>query len=186
MQPIRSGRRPVESGVDSDCNSGGAATSGDRARSLDRTAAAQRPVIVWFTRRNYPRHRALDPSGLPSTFDEWLANAGYKVERTGASPARRVVIDPVRVCSVVSRCLASNPTLRRGPSSLGLLQRQRSAGRGGRTRVPIAKRGDHVADWFAGIAATSLSREYTSSSTFSLARTAISSSDGVCAMRSPT
>jgi hypothetical protein len=60
-------------------------------RSFDR-ATARRRVTVWFTRKNYPKHRALDPSGLPATFDEWLANAGYDVEWTG--PALRVVIDP--------------------------------------------------------------------------------------------
>jgi hypothetical protein len=65
--------------------------SGAGVRSLDGVAARRR-VIVWFTRRNYPKHRALDPSGLPATFDEWLANAAYDVEWTGA--ARRVVIDP--------------------------------------------------------------------------------------------
>lgn len=96
MRPIRSGRRPVESGVGSDRNFDITATSAARrradVRSLDKGAAAQRRVIVWFTRRNYPRHRALDPSGLPATFDEWLASTGYDVERT--SPALRVVIDP--------------------------------------------------------------------------------------------
>jgi hypothetical protein len=67
---------------------------GGGVRSLD-GAAARRWVTVWFTRKNYPKHRALDPSGLPSTFDEWLANAGYEV--TPAGPALlRVVIDPAR------------------------------------------------------------------------------------------
>ena len=61
-------------------------------------------MTVWFTRKNYPKHRALDPSGLPATFDEWLANAGYEVERTG--PALRVVIDPAAFstwCRAASR-----------------------------------------------------------------------------------
>lgn len=82
--PIRSGHRPVESGVGSDRYSLTAATSGPR----------ERHVIVWFTRKNYAMHRALDPSGLPATFDEWLASMAYAVAR--AIPAPRVVIDPVR------------------------------------------------------------------------------------------
>jgi hypothetical protein len=84
--------------VGSDRNTDATMTSDARGRagtrSSDKRAAAQRRVTVWFTRRNYPSHRALDPSGLPSTFDEWLANVGHEVERTG--PALRVVIDPAR------------------------------------------------------------------------------------------
>jgi hypothetical protein len=60
------------------------------------SGARERQVIVWFTRKNYAMHRALDPSGLPATFDEWLASMGYSVAR---APARRVVIDPVRFAS---------------------------------------------------------------------------------------
>jgi len=67
--------------VGSDRNTDATMTSDARGRagtrSSDKRAAAQRRVTVWFTRRNYPSHRALDPSGLPSTFDEWLGSADY-------------------------------------------------------------------------------------------------------------
>jgi hypothetical protein len=49
-------------------------------------------AIVWFTRKNYVAHRALDPEGLPPTFDEWRALVG---QRTGQKrPYRRVVFNP--------------------------------------------------------------------------------------------
>jgi len=50
-----------------------------------------RSAIAWFTRRNYPHHRALDPTGLPLTFDEWQSRAGMP-----SSSSVRVVIDPAR------------------------------------------------------------------------------------------
>lgn len=54
----------------------------------------RRRAVAWFTRRNYLQHRALDPGGLPATFDEWLAQAEGAVTR--ATPALRIVIDPVQ------------------------------------------------------------------------------------------
>jgi hypothetical protein len=53
----------------------------------------RRPAIAWFTRRNYPRHRALDPTGLPVTYDDWLARSGNS-EPVGGGV--RVVIDPAK------------------------------------------------------------------------------------------
>jgi hypothetical protein len=48
--------------------------------------------IAWFTRRNYAAHRALDPEGLPPTFDEWRALVG---QHTGhIRPHMRVVFSP--------------------------------------------------------------------------------------------
>jgi hypothetical protein len=35
----------------------------------------QRKAVPWFTRKNYTAHRALDPTGLPATFDEWQSHA---------------------------------------------------------------------------------------------------------------
>jgi hypothetical protein len=67
-------------------------------------SVAGRAAIAWFTRRNYPKHRALDPTGLPATFDEWLEYAGGEVHRTGR--ALRVVIDPTQFstwCRIASR-----------------------------------------------------------------------------------
>jgi hypothetical protein len=46
----------------------------------------------------------LDPSGLPSSFDEWLADVGNQAEP--ANRALRVVIDPARFgawCRAASR-----------------------------------------------------------------------------------
>ncbi len=51
----------------------------------------RRPAIAWFTRRNYPRHRALDPAGLPLTFDDWQSRF---TEPSKVSV--RVVIDPAK------------------------------------------------------------------------------------------
>jgi hypothetical protein len=49
-------------------------------------------AIVWFTRKNYTAHRALDPEGLPPTFDEWRAHVGH---HTGLKrPYLRVVFCP--------------------------------------------------------------------------------------------
>src|SRR5690242_10127116 len=31
--------------------------------------------LAWFTRQDYPNHRALDPENLHDTFEEWLKNA---------------------------------------------------------------------------------------------------------------
>lgn len=45
-------------------------------------------AIAWFTRKNYVGHRALDPAGLPSTFDEWRVRAGQH------RPDVRVVFSP--------------------------------------------------------------------------------------------
>lgn len=59
-------------------------------------------AVPWFTRRNYLQHRALDPGGLPATFDEWLAHA----EGGQATPGLRVVIDPIQFsawCRAASR-----------------------------------------------------------------------------------
>ena len=53
----------------------------------------RRPAIAWFTRRNYVRHRALDPVGLPLTFDDWLSHVGFG---DTTMPAIRVVIDPAK------------------------------------------------------------------------------------------
>jgi hypothetical protein len=53
-----------------------------------------RPVVAWFTRKNYQRHRALDPAGLPVAFEDWLFSAGQQV--VAASPSARVVIDPAK------------------------------------------------------------------------------------------
>ena len=49
-------------------------------------------ATVWFTRKNYAGHRALDLDGLPPTFDEWLALVGNRVgpKRT----CMRVVFSP--------------------------------------------------------------------------------------------
>ena len=58
------------------------------ARTMSRSA------IAWFTRRNYSQHRALDPLGLPLTFDEWLFGAGQPKDAGRASA--RVVIDPAK------------------------------------------------------------------------------------------
>ena len=99
------------SGVDG----GGVYSLDGGVRSLD-GAAARRWVTVWFTRKNYPKHRALDPSGLPSTFDEWLANAGYEVY-AGLVPHCCVLsLTPPGSRRGVARPRAS-PTLRRGQSS---------------------------------------------------------------------
>lgn len=49
-------------------------------------------AIAWFTRKNYAGHRALDPAGLPSTFDEWRCRAGQPVGRH--CPGARVVFSP--------------------------------------------------------------------------------------------
>jgi hypothetical protein len=51
----------------------------------------RRRAIAWFTRRNYPRHRALDPLGLPVTYDDWLGRTG---QRDHFGQRARVVIDP--------------------------------------------------------------------------------------------
>ncbi len=49
-------------------------------------------AIVWFTRKNYAAHRALDPEGLPPTFDEWQAHVR---QQTGQKrPYMRVVFSP--------------------------------------------------------------------------------------------
>ena len=64
----------------------------------------QRRAIAWFTRKNYARHRALDPAGLPPTYDEWLTHAEFELARMPT--ATRVVIDPVRFaawCRTTSR-----------------------------------------------------------------------------------
>ncbi|HLJ04970.1 MAG TPA: hypothetical protein VKT26_01795 [Acetobacteraceae bacterium] len=53
----------------------------------------RRLAIAWFTRRNYVRHRALDPIGLPLTFDEWLSREG---PGDATMSALRVVIDPAK------------------------------------------------------------------------------------------
>jgi hypothetical protein len=53
----------------------------------------RRRAIAWFTPRNYPRHRALDPLGLPVTYDDWLRSIG---QRDHSGPRARVVIDPVK------------------------------------------------------------------------------------------
>jgi len=53
-------------------------------------------VCAWLTREDYAAHRALDPNGLPATFDEWLRNAERGVEdvkRKGIF-LHRVAIDP--------------------------------------------------------------------------------------------
>lgn len=52
----------------------------------------RRRAIAWFTRKNFGGHRALDPAGLPPTYDEWHARAGEYVAK--AEPGVRVVIDP--------------------------------------------------------------------------------------------
>ncbi len=57
-------------------------------------APVRHAAIVWFTRRNYTRHRAMDPSGLPASFDEWLVHAERTSRDTGI--AHRVVIDPAQ------------------------------------------------------------------------------------------
>jgi hypothetical protein len=49
-------------------------------------------VTVWFTRKNYAAHRALDPEGLPPTFDEWRALVGHRVGQK--RPYLRVVFNP--------------------------------------------------------------------------------------------
>jgi len=51
----------------------------------------RRRSVAWFTRRNYPRHRALDPLGLPVTYDDWLGHIG---QHDHSGPRARVVIDP--------------------------------------------------------------------------------------------
>lgn len=51
-----------------------------------------RRSVAWFTRRNYLAHRALDPAGLPATFDEWRSRA---VEQGDQEHQRiRVVFSP--------------------------------------------------------------------------------------------
>jgi hypothetical protein len=54
----------------------------------------RRRAIAWFTRKNFGGHRALDPTGLPPTFDEWHSRAGQFLAE--APPSARVVIDPVK------------------------------------------------------------------------------------------
>lgn len=52
----------------------------------------RRGATVWFTRKNYVAHRALDPEGLAPTFDEWRAGID---EHTGEQrPSVRVVFSP--------------------------------------------------------------------------------------------
>jgi hypothetical protein len=58
------------------------------------TPTMSRPAVAWFTRRNYPQHRALDPIGLPLTFDEWLFRVAQPLNTAAASA--RVVIDPAK------------------------------------------------------------------------------------------
>lgn len=76
----------------------------DGARLRDAAPGIKRRTVAWFTRRNYARHRALDPAGLPATFDEWLAHVGQ--QRRRQDPIVRVVIDPVQFsawCRAASR-----------------------------------------------------------------------------------
>jgi hypothetical protein len=54
-------------------------------------------AIVWFTRRNYAAHRALDPEGLPPTFDEWRAGAGQQSDPQ--RPYVRVVFSPKQLAA---------------------------------------------------------------------------------------
>jgi hypothetical protein len=49
-------------------------------------------AVVWFTRKNYAAHRALDPEGLPPTFDEWRASIDQHVGHQ--RPYVRVVFSP--------------------------------------------------------------------------------------------
>lgn len=70
----------------------------DRLVAFDRDVAhrcrtiMRRGATVWFTRKNYVAHRALDPEGLPPTFDEWRAGID---EHTGEQrPSVRVVFSP--------------------------------------------------------------------------------------------
>ena len=51
----------------------------------------RRRAIAWFTRKNFVGHRALDPTGLPPTFDEWHSRAGQQAIQ--ADQNVRVVID---------------------------------------------------------------------------------------------
>jgi hypothetical protein len=71
--------------VGSDCGNAAAGANGSSVR---------RRAVAWFTRRNHLQHRALDPGGLPATFDEWLAHTEGGLTR--ATPVLRVVIDPVQ------------------------------------------------------------------------------------------
>ena len=92
---ILSGRLPAGDGVVFDSGGAGAGTNGLPVRGR---------AVAWFTRRNYLQHRALDPGGLPATFDEWLARAEGGLVR--ATPTLRVVIDPVQFsawCRAASR-----------------------------------------------------------------------------------
>jgi hypothetical protein len=50
------------------------------------------PAIAWFTRRNYTKHRALDPAGLPVAFDDWEFRANQQFMLSNVK--LRVVIDP--------------------------------------------------------------------------------------------
>jgi hypothetical protein len=49
-------------------------------------------AIAWFTRKNYAAHRALDPEGLPPTFDEWQAQVRQHMGQQ--RPYMRVVFSP--------------------------------------------------------------------------------------------
>jgi len=51
-----------------------------------------RRSVAWFTRKNYLAHRALDPAGLPATFDEWRSRAVQQVEQE--DQGIRVVFSP--------------------------------------------------------------------------------------------
>jgi hypothetical protein len=76
----------------------------DQASRSREAAASRRLVVAWFTRRNYARHRALDPAGLPSTFDEWVAYAERNPWEPGST--QRIVIDPAQFgawCRAASR-----------------------------------------------------------------------------------
>jgi hypothetical protein len=76
----------------------------DSAPSQVATPGTKRRTVAWFTRRNYAQHRAMDPAGLPSTFDEWLAHVAQQCRQK--DPVLRVVIDPAQFsawCRAASR-----------------------------------------------------------------------------------
>lgn len=54
-------------------------------------------ALAWFTRATYAAHLALDPAGLPLTYDQWERRASRmqkEVERELGVAVQRVELDP--------------------------------------------------------------------------------------------
>lgn len=88
--------------------------------------------LAWFTRQDYPNHRALDPESLHDTFEEWLKNAKQaerKLSRYKHLELCRIIVrsDELKAwCDAQDRAI--DPAARSEFASMVAAKRNHSAG----------------------------------------------------------